>query len=91
MTLGRFLVGIPLAFVAFVPIAFAAVELRRRWFLGWTGLEARLVEVVVGLTFVTVVGEVLGTVGWFALVPITVGLAATGSLGVVLARSGGSP
>ena len=78
VTLGRFLLGIPLVAIAVVPLGLASIGVRRRFLPGWIGVEARLVDVVVIVTGVTLVCEALGTFGLFKTIPVTVGLAFTG-------------
>ena len=63
MSFGAYLGGVVgLAAVA-VPIAFAAVRLRGRLLPGWVGGPARLVEVVLGASILTVVLQLLGAIG----------------------------
>ena len=78
MTLTRFLAGILLTVLALVPIGLAAQAWRRFLLPDWSGVEGRLVEIVFALASITVVTEALGTVGWFAPLPVVVGLALTG-------------
>jgi hypothetical protein len=79
VTLARFLAGIPLSLIAFVPVVLMARTARRLLLPKWRGVEARLAETVLALVAITVVSELLGTVGWFAPLPLTAGLAVTGS------------
>lgn len=70
MTIVRFLLGFPLLVATLGPLELGAATLRRRLLPSRRGADAILVDVVVVLAAVTVIGEVLGTVGWFSLVPI---------------------
>jgi hypothetical protein len=78
MTVPRFLLGVVLLVVALGPVAAGAWGLRAR-LLGWTGVPARIAEVVIGLSAVVVVSEALGVVGWYRTAPMVIGLAAVGA------------
>lgn len=65
-------------YLALGPLVGAALAVRRRWFVGFTGPAARLVEILLVLGTIVVVSELLGTVGLFRLVPLTIALVAVG-------------
>ncbi len=79
MTMPRFLVGVVLIAVAVGPLAAGAWALRARM-LGWVGVPARVVEVVVGCSTLVVVSELLGLVGLYRVAPVVIGLAAAGAV-----------
>ena len=63
MSFANYLGGVlGLAAVA-IPIGFAAVRLRARLLPGWEGAPARLVEVVLGVSILTVLLQLLGAFG----------------------------
>ncbi|MGH9228996.1 MAG: hypothetical protein ACRD07_09790 [Acidimicrobiales bacterium] len=86
MTLGRYLWGVLLAAIVFVPLVAAARTLRRLLLLSFAGAAARLGEAILGLSIVIVVAQVLGLAGWFRTAPMVAGLAAVGSLVWVVGR-----
>jgi hypothetical protein len=57
-------------------IGYAAVRLRGRLLPGWTAAPARLVEIVLGLALLTMLLQLLGTLGLFEYIPIVLGAAA---------------
>lgn len=63
MTLGRFLLGVPLSILAVGFVAVASVVIRRRLVPDWSGADAVLVDIVLTLSTLTVLGELLGTFG----------------------------
>ena len=74
MSFGEYLGGVlGLAAVA-VPMALAAVRLRRRLLPGWQGAPARLAEAVLGVALITVLLQLLGAFG--ILVPAVLIVAA---------------
>jgi hypothetical protein len=77
----RYLLGLVLAGVALGPIAAASSGWRSRLLPRWSGAPAVLVDIVLALSAVTCTAELLGALGLFRLVPITVGLAVVGSTG----------
>ena len=79
MTVPRFLVGVLLMAVALGPVGAGAAAVRAR-VLGWVGVPARVVEVVVACTTVVVTSELLGVIGLYRVAPIVVGLALVGML-----------
>src|SRR3954469_14176885 len=80
MSFGDYLQGsIELIAVA-AAIAYAAVALRGRLLLGWSGASARLGEVVLGLSLLVVTAELIGVIGlyrpgWVLLATVIVGVA----------------
>ncbi len=78
MTVGRVLVGAVLLVVALVPLVGGAWALGGR-LLGWRGVPARLVEVVLALSTFVVVSELLGLVGLYRVVPMELALVAAGA------------
>src|SRR5262249_14954205 len=63
MSFGDYLFGVlGLAAVA-IPMALAAVRLRRRLLAGWEGAPARLVEAVLAVALLTVILQLLGAFG----------------------------
>jgi hypothetical protein len=86
VTLGRYLLGIAGLAAVVVPVAFAAVALRRRWLPGWSGSPARVAEAVLALALVVGAAQLVGVVGLFRpgfLVGVTV------ALGLAASRLGG--
>lgn len=77
MTVPRLLLGVVLMAVALGPIGAGAVAVRART-LGWVGVPARIVEVVVGCSTVVVVSELIGVVGLYHVAPMVAGLAIAG-------------
>lgn len=65
----RVLLGVPLAVLVVLPLALATRSIRRRLVPSWHGSDAALADIVLALTIVTVVSEVLGTVGLFRVGP----------------------
>jgi hypothetical protein len=65
VTLGRYLLGIAGLATVVVPIAFAALVLRRRWLPDWSGSPARVAEAVLAVALVIATAEVVGVVGLF--------------------------
>ncbi|MEJ7583569.1 MAG: hypothetical protein WKF43_05635 [Acidimicrobiales bacterium] len=91
MTAGRFLLGVLLAVVVLVPLALGSRQLRRRLLPSWTGPEAGLVDVVLGLSVAVLMSEALGTVGLFRTVPIVIALGAAGATMWLVLRAGARP
>jgi len=86
--LARSLIGALLAFLGLAPVAFGARALRTRWMPELGGPPAHLADIVLGLGMVIAVGEALGTVGGFALVPLTFALAILGLAALRVGRRG---
>jgi hypothetical protein len=86
VSLERFFAGALLGAIAFVPIAFAAVEARRRLTPAFRASPARVVEAVLGIGTVSILSQLLGTVGAYARVPIVVACAAVGLTATLLLR-----
>ncbi len=78
MTVGRVLVGAVLLALALVPLAGGAWALSGR-LLGWRGVPARLVEVVLAVSTFVVVAELLGVVGLYRVAPMEIGLVVAGA------------
>ena len=85
MSLPRFLLGVPLAVVAFAPVVLAASAWRRALFPRWSGVEGRLIDVVLVSSVLTAVCELVGTVGWFRCAPVVIALALAGAIARALA------
>ncbi len=69
-TIGRYALGVVALLVVCGSLALAAVAIRRRFFVDWTGAPARLAEVVTALALLIGLLELLGAVGWFAFGPV---------------------
>ena len=82
----RCLLGLALAFVAIMPVVWAASSWRRRLLPRWSGAPAVLVDVVLVLSTLVLTAEVLGTVGLLRLVPLTGSLVLVSWLCWLLAR-----
>lgn len=80
VTLGRFLIGIPLSVMAVGCVVAAGVVIRRRLVPTWRGLDALLADSVLTLSILTVVAELLGTFGALRLRPLFVSCVAIGAL-----------
>ncbi len=70
MSAGRYALGVAALVLVCGSLGLAAVTLRRRFFPGWSGAPARLVESVIALALLVGLLELLGTVGLFSLGPI---------------------
>ena len=77
--LDSYLVGAGAAAVGFIPVGWGSAAVRARRLPTWTGPPARLAEIVVGLAIVVGVSQVLGTLGVFQLLSVTLGLATVGA------------
>ena len=53
-------------------LGFGAVRLRARLVPGWTGPPARLAEIVLGLSLLTVSLQLLGTIGLLEFAPLLI-------------------
>jgi hypothetical protein len=71
-SVSRYLLGLLSLLVVFASVAVVALAVRRRLLPSWSGAQARLAEVVVGLLALVWILELLGAVGLFSLVPIVV-------------------
>lgn len=78
MTLARYVLAVVLMVVAIGPVCMGARSLRARFFPGWWGAPAVLVDIVIGLAIVVGVAELLGAVGLYRVAPIVAGLALAG-------------
>ena len=65
MSISSYILGIEAVVSIAIGIAFGAWRWRARLLPDWTGLPARLAEAILALSAVTVVPEVLGSVGLF--------------------------
>jgi hypothetical protein len=74
VTFARFVVGAALLVVIVAAAGVLAVRLRERLVRGWSGAPARLVELVLAAGAITVVSELLGTVGGFRIAPLTIAM-----------------
>jgi hypothetical protein len=84
VSIARYALGVFSLALVFGSIAYVAVSTRSRFFRDWTGAQARLTEVVIGLAALVAVLEVLGAVGLFRLGPIVAGC-------LLVALAGGRP
>jgi hypothetical protein len=89
LTLARYLVGLCLLTVGVGPVVLAAVEWRRRLLPDFVGPPGWLASGILSLGAVIVVSELLGSVGLFRLVPVTVSLAIAGFVALGVARRSG--
>jgi hypothetical protein len=83
--LGRYVVGCLAVAAVLVALGWGARRVRAAALPGWHGAPARLVEVVLGLSALSVVAQLLGAVGAFSGPPLLVGYVATGIVGGVVA------
>ncbi|MBM3667710.1 MAG: hypothetical protein FJW90_09580, partial [Actinobacteria bacterium] len=65
MSFGDYLTGVIGLVAVAAPISLAAVRMRARLLPGWEAAPARLVEVVAGLSLLTVLLQLLGAIGLF--------------------------
>ena len=65
MSFGAYLTGVICLAAVAGGIGLAAVRLRQRLFPSWEGAPARLIEVVLGISILTVLLQLLGAVGLF--------------------------
>jgi hypothetical protein len=72
VAIGRYLLGVASLALIVGSLAAAALALRRRVLVDWTGAPARLAEAVIGLALLIAILELLGAVGLFALLPIVI-------------------
>src|SRR5580704_9301036 len=81
-SVARYALGAVALVVVIGGLAIAAVAIRRRTLLEWTGPSARLSEVVMGLALLIAILEVVGTLGLFELGPIVIACVLVGLAGV---------
>lgn len=86
MAFGRYVEGLGLLVLAFVPIGAASYAWRQRLLRSWTGAVARLAEFIIGMAAVLCVSEALGAVHLFRLVAMAPVMAIVGVAGWSLAR-----
>ncbi len=65
MSFGSYLVGSLELLAIAAALGFAAVRLRRRMVMGWSGAPARLAEVVLGLSLLVITLELVGVLGLY--------------------------
>jgi hypothetical protein len=68
----RFVIGIVLLLVAFVPLSLSAQRLRRAILPSWDGPPAWLADITIVIASLVGVTQVLGLLGIFRLVPVTI-------------------
>jgi hypothetical protein len=69
VTIARYVLGVACLVIVAGTIALAAVLIRRRLLVGWSGVPARLAESVIGTALLIGILELLGTLGLFRLAP----------------------
>ncbi len=79
VSVSRYVLGVAALFAICASLAVAAVALRRRFFPGWTGALARLVELLVALALLIGISEALGALGSFRLGAIAGACAVAGA------------
>ena len=84
--MSRYLAGILLLAIAFVPLHTASYLWRARLIAEWRGAQARLVEIVMDVTVVICVSEILGSVYLYRVAPVVIALAAIGLAAIWAAR-----
>ncbi|MDQ1381365.1 MAG: hypothetical protein QOJ71_2084 [Actinomycetota bacterium] len=82
----RSVIGALLALLALAPVVMGARSLRRRFMPELVDPVATLADIVLVLSIVVGVSELLGTVGAFELVPVTLALAGAGVLALRAGR-----
>ncbi|MDQ2759916.1 MAG: hypothetical protein M3Y17_05635 [Actinomycetota bacterium] len=88
MSAGRYALGVAALVLVCGSLGLAAVTLRRRFFPGWSGAPARLVESVIALALLVGLLELLGTVGLFSLGPIVAASVVVGLVVGLVVRLG---
>jgi hypothetical protein len=88
MSVARYVLGAVSLVLVGGSLTLAAVSMRRRFFAGWRGAQARLTEVVIALALLIAILETLGALGWFMLGPIVAGTVVVG-VGVAWLAGGG--
>jgi hypothetical protein len=76
--MARFVVGIALLLVAFVPLSVGARRLRRALLPTWNGSPAWLADAAVVISSIIAVTQTLGVLGIFGLLPVTLSYLALG-------------
>ena len=84
--MSRYLAGILLLAIAFVPLHTASYLWRARLIAEWRGAQARLVEIIMDVTVVICVSEILGSVDLYRVAPVVIALAIIGLAAIWAAR-----
>lgn len=84
--MSRYLTGILLLAIAFVPLHTASYLWRARLIAEWRGAQARLVEIIMDVTVVIGVSEILGSVHLYLVAPVVIALAIIGVAAIWAAR-----
>lgn len=84
--MSRYLTGILLLAIAFVPLHTASYLWRARLIPEWRGAQARLFEIIVDVTVVIFVSEILGSVRLYLVAPEVVALAIIGLAAIWAAK-----
>ena len=84
--MSRYLTGILLLAIAFVPLHTASYLWRARLIAEWRGAQARLVEIIMDVTVVICVSEILGSVYLYRVAPVVIALAIIGIAAIWVAR-----
>jgi hypothetical protein len=82
----RYLEGILLLAVAFVPLQTGSFLWRARLMDDWRGGRARLVEIVMDVTVLILVSEILGSLDLYRVAPVVIALALVGVAAIWTAR-----
>ena len=82
----RYLEGILLLAVAFVPLQTGSFLWRARLMGDWRGGRARLVEIVMDVTVLILVSEILGSLDLYRVAPVVIALALVGVAAIWTAR-----
>jgi hypothetical protein len=88
LSLGRYILGVAELAAILLPLAFAAVRVRRRFLPGWSGAPARLAEAILAIALVLWTAELVGLVGLFTDVAMVVASIAIGAAVGALAGTG---
>lgn len=87
MTIGQYLAGCLALIAMLVPTAWGACRSRARLLPGWSGAEARLAEIVIGLAMTIGVAQLLGAFGGLRRLPVVL---MTGGAGALVGLTAGS-
>lgn len=87
MTLSRYLVGLVSMVAIIGPLLFASRTLRKRFLLDWLGVPAALAQIVMVLAMLLVTAQLLGAVGAFHILNLTLASACWGIISWLLFRS----
>jgi len=83
--------GVALSVLAICPLVAAAVAARRRWLPSWSGVDARVAEVVMVIGGLTLTTDALGVVGLFRRWVVIAACAVLGAVVVLVAQHGARP